>query len=147
MPIAIRKILDKYFLPCFYTLCIVGMVIAGICFLNVKQQQKDALLNYEKSLNIQKTNETLKLEINENVNATELTYASSNESVIKVDELGNLISVGEGSAILTVSTKDQKRSQDLIVNVGTAAINAYIKKNPTDNVELVQTKPVDPSLS
>ena len=35
-----------------------------------------------------------------------MTFTSSNESVVKVDELGNVFAVGEGSAIITVSVGD-----------------------------------------
>ena len=123
MPLLIRKILDKYFLPCFYGICILGVIVGAFLFMNVKKQQKEALLAYEKNLNIHSTNETLKLELKEKFMDQELIFSSSNEKVIQVDDVGNLISVGEGSAIITVSTKDQKQKQDLIVNVGTKAIN------------------------
>lgn len=146
MPVEMRKILDKYFLPCFYGLCVLGLIIAAVFFLNVKQQQKDALLAYEKNLNIKKANETLKLEKNENITSEELIYTSSDESIIQVDENGNLISLGEGTAVLTITTKDNSQSQDIVVNVGTDAINEYLKKHPKDNKEIEETTPLDPSL-
>lgn len=146
MPVEMRKILDKYFLPCFYGLCVLGLVIAAIFFLNVKQQQKDALLAYETNLNIKKANETLKLEKSENITSEELIYTSSDESIIQVDENGNLISLGEGTAVLTITTKDSSQSQDIVVNVGSDAINEYLKKHPKDNKEIEKTTPLDPSL-
>lgn len=47
----------------------------------------------------------------------ELTYESSNESVVKVDENGNITAVGEGRAIITVASKEDpfKRDQVLII--------------------------------
>ena len=146
MPVGMRKILDKYFLPCFYGLCMIGVVAAIFLFMNVKKQQKEALLAYEKNLNFQGTDEVLRLESNENFNNEQLLYSSSDESIIKVDKSGNLISVGEGSAVLTITTKDQKQTQALVVNVGPEAISEYLKKNPKDNKETVKSKPVDKSL-
>ena len=146
MPVELRKLLDKYFLPCFYGLCVLGLIIAALFFLNVKQQQKDALLAYETNLNIKKANETLKLEKSENITSEELIYTSSDESIIQVDENGNLISLGEGTAVLTITTKDSSQSQDIVVNVGSDAINEYLKKHPKDNKEIEKTKPLDPSL-
>ena len=86
MPVEMRKILDKYFLPCFYGVCVLGLIIAAVFFLNVKQQQKDALLASEPNLNIKKANETLKLEKSENITSEELIYTSSDESIIQVDK-------------------------------------------------------------
>lgn len=146
MPVQMRKILDKFFLPCFYGICVVGVVIAFFLFMNVKKQQKEALLAYEKNLNFQGTNEVLQLESSENFSNEQLLYSSSDESIIKVDDSGNLISVGEGSAVLTITTKDQKQTQALVVNVGPEAISEYLKKNPKDNKETVNSKPVDKSL-
>jgi uncharacterized protein YjdB len=146
MPVGMRKILDKYFLPCFYGLCMIGVVAAIFLFMNVKKQQKEALLAYEKNLNFQGTDEVLRLESNENFSNEQLLYSSSDESIIKVDKSGNLISVGEGSAVLTITTKDQKQTQALVVNVGPEAISEYLKKNPKDNKETVKSKPVDKSL-
>ena len=146
MPVEMRKILDKFFLPCFYGLCILGVVVAAFLFMNVKKQQKEALLAYEKNLNFQGTDEVLQLESSENFSNEQLLYSSSDESIIKVDEAGNLISVGEGSAVLTITTKDQKQTQALVVNVGPEAISEYLKKNPKDNKDTVKSKPVDKSL-
>lgn len=147
MSVGIRKVLDKFFIPCFYGFIIVGLVFSGFLFFNVKQQQKNALIQYEKNLNIKKVNETMKLQLSEKVNDKDLIYTSSNEDIVKVDKKGNLISVGEGSAILTVSTKDNKSKQNITVNVGATAINKYLKKNPKDNRELEKTTPVDSSLT
>lgn len=146
MPVEMRKILDKFFLPCFYGLCILGVVVAAFLFMNVKKQQKEALLAYEKNLNFQGTDEVLQLESSENFSNEQLLYSSSDESIIKVDEAGNLISVGEGSAVLTITTKDKKQTQALVVNVGPEAISEYLKKNPKDNKDTVKSKPVDKSL-
>lgn len=146
MPVEMRKILDKFFLPCFYGLCILGVVVAAFLFMNVKKQQQEALLAYEKNLNFQGTDEVLQLESSENFSNEQLLYSSSDESIIKVDESGNLVSVGEGSAVLTITTKDQKQTQALVVNVGPEAISEYLKKNPKDNKDTVKSKPVDKSL-
>lgn len=146
MSVGMRKILDKFFLPFFYGICILGVIVAAFFFMNVKRQQKEALLAYEKNLNINGTNETLRLESSEGFNSEDLLYSSSDESIIKVDESGNLISVGEGSAVLTITTKDQKQTQALVVNVGPDAIKEYLEDNPKDNKETAKTKPVDKSL-
>ena len=146
MPIGMRKILDKFFLQCFYGTCILGVIVAAFLFMNVKKQQEEALLAYEKNLNFQGTNEELQLKSSENYSDEQLLYTSSDETIIKVDDSGKLVSVGEGSAVLTISTKDQKQKQNLVVNVGPEAIAEYIKKNPKDNKDTVQSKPVDKSL-
>ena len=146
MSVKMRKILDKFFLPCFYGMCALGVVVAFFLFMNVKKQQEEALLAYEKNLNFKGTNEVLQLESSENFSNEELLYSSSDESVIRVDENGKLTSVGEGSAVLTISTKDQKQTQALVVNVGPEAIKKYIEKNPKDNKETVETTPADKSL-
>lgn len=143
MMIAVRKFLDMFFLPSFYSLCIIGIVIAGIFFLNVKNQQEEALLAYERNINIKNTNETLQLELNENINSENLIYKSSDENIIIVDETGKLVTIGEGSAILTVTTIDQEKEQTLTVNVGQKAINSYIKKNPKDNKKTEKTSPLE----
>ena len=39
MPVEMRKILDKFFLPCFYGLCILGVVVAAFLFMNVKTKK------------------------------------------------------------------------------------------------------------
>ncbi len=38
----------------------------------------------------------------------EVTYESSDETVVKVDENGNIVAVGEGTATITVTSKDNK---------------------------------------
>ena len=141
MNITMRKILDKFFLPCFYGFCIIGIGLAVVFFSDVKKQQKEALLAYERNLNIKSPNESIQLETSDK--KEELVYTSSNENIVKVDESGHLISTGEGSAVVTVSTKDKKKSQVLIVNVGQDAIKEYIKNNPKDNKETANTKPVE----
>lgn len=141
MNITMRKILDKFFLPCFYGFCVIGIGLAIVFFSDVKKQQKEALLAYERNLNIKSPNESIQLETSEK--NEELVYTSSNENIVKVDEFGHLISTGEGSAVVTVSTKDKKKSQVLIVNVGQDAIKEYIKNNPKDNKETAKTKPVE----
>lgn len=142
MNITVRKIFDKLFLPCFYGFCIIGIGLAVVFFSDVKKQQKEALLAYERNLNIKSPNESIQLELNDKTKE-ELVYTSSNEEIVKVDDSGHLISTGEGSAVVTVSTKDKKKSQVLIVNVGQDAIKEYIKNNPKDNKETADTKPVD----
>lgn len=146
MSVQMRKILDKFFLPCFYGICVLGVIVAFFLFMNVKRQQEEALLAYEKNLNINGTNETLRLESSEGFSNEDLLYSSSDESIIKVDESGNLITVGEGSAVLTITTKDQKHTQALVVNVGPDAIKEYLEENPKDNKETASTTPVDKSL-
>lgn len=139
----IRRLFDKYFLLFFYGFLIVGIVIAVIFFINIKQEQKSVLLAYEKNINIKQANETLKLETNKGIDEEKLTYKSSNENIVHVDESGNVTAVGEGSTIITVATKDKKQQQVIVVNVGKEAIDNYIELNPTDNKEIASTKPIE----
>lgn len=115
-------IMDKLFLPFFYSVCIIGLIIAGINFIDVKEEREKQLLTIEKTLNIESTNEEIKLQLNEENTNKNVIYVSSNEDIVKVDESGNLRSISEGSAIITVKTIDEKYVQSFIVNVGQNAI-------------------------
>ena len=123
-----HKIMNKFFLPCFYTFCVIGIIIAGFNFINVKEEQKKQLLTIEKNLNIESTNEKVQLLLNDENKDADVIYISSDEDIVRVDENGNLIAVGEGHATVTVKTKDKKYAQSLIVNVGQDAIDEYEKE-------------------
>lgn len=123
-----HKLMNKFFLPCFYTFCVIGIIIAGFNFINVKEEQKKQLLTIEKNLNIESTNAKVQLLLNDENKDADVIYISSDEDIVKVDANGNLIAVGEGHATVTVKTKDKKYAQSLIVNVGKDAIDEYEKE-------------------
>ena len=77
MSVAIRKILDKFFLPLFYGICIFGVVVSAVLFKNVKQQQEEALLAYEKNLNFQGANEEIQLETSGSFSSKQLLYSTN----------------------------------------------------------------------
>ena len=65
-----HKLMNKFFLPCFYTFCVIGIIIAGFNFINVKEEQKKQLLTIEKNLNIESTNAKVQLLLNDENNNT-----------------------------------------------------------------------------
>lgn len=120
--------MDKVFLPVFYSFCVIGIIVAGFCLANVREEQKEQLLTIEKSLNMATPNEEVQLELNEEHKNDKVVYISSDEDIVKVDEYGRLESISEGSATVTVKTKNKKYVQSFVVNVGDLAIEEYGNK-------------------
>ena len=69
-------------------------------------------------------------------NATDksVTYTSSNEDVVKVDENGKITAVGEGEAVITVTSKDDPTKQDTI-KVTVKKPHIYVDKVIVDKTE------------
>ncbi len=60
-------------------------------------------------------NTVLDVRVNpENATNKELTFESSNENVVKVDENGKITAVGEGTATVTVTSKDDPSKKDTV---------------------------------
>lgn len=113
-----KILMDKIFLPVFYCFCVVGIIVAGFNLADVRKEQKEQLLTIEKSLNVSNTNEEVQLELNEEHKNEKVVYISSDEDIVKVDEYGKLKTISEGSATVTVKTKNKKYVQSIEVNVG-----------------------------
>ena len=65
----------------------------------------------------------------------EVTYESSDESVVKVDENGNIIAVGDGTATITVTSKDNKTVKEKVtVTVKTPVTELTVTEDFTLNV-------------
>lgn len=67
------------------------------------------------------------MELNDEHKDEKVVYISSDEDIVRVDEYGKLEAVGEGSATVTVKTKNRKYVQSFVVNVGELAIKEYEK--------------------
>ncbi len=77
-------------------------------------------------------NEEIKLTVEvtpEDAENKELTFESSDESVVKVDKDGNVTAVGEGEATITVTSKDDPTKTDKVT---------IIVKKPVINVDKVE---------
>ncbi|MBR5825530.1 MAG: BspA family leucine-rich repeat surface protein, partial [Clostridia bacterium] len=60
----------------------------------------------------------------------DVTYESSNPDVVTVDEDGNIIAVGDGTAIITVTSKDNKTVKERVtVTVKTPVTDITVPKN------------------
>jgi len=125
----------------------------------------DIIITSKKPINTTVNINITNIELNINSNTTivvttspivlNVTFTSSNESVVKVDELGNVFAVGEGSAIITVSVGDgviyAKNSTEVkitvnkvetkpaVVNVNISSMELNIGSNSTI---VVTTSPV-----
>mgnify|MGYP000050781286 FL=1 len=122
-----RIAMDKIFLPVFYCFCLIGIIVAGFSLANVREEQKAQLLTIEKSLNVASANDEVQLELNDEHKDEKVVYISSDEDIVRVDEYGKLEAIGEGSATVTVKTKNRKYVQSFVVNVGELAIKEYEK--------------------
>ncbi len=56
----------------------------------------------------------------------ELTWLSSDESVVRVDALGRLVAVAEGEAVVTVSTKGVSRRITVVVDTSVSEIGGVV---------------------
>ncbi len=59
-------------------------------------------------------NDKITADVNDGATNKEVTYESSDETVVKVDETGNIEAVGEGEAVITVSSKDNPEIKEEI---------------------------------
>ncbi len=74
----------------------------------------------------------------DNATNKEVTYESSNENVVKVDENGNIEAVGEGTATITVTSKDDPTKKDTItVTVKKPVIDVENIDIPKDGIDLL----------
>ena len=84
----------------------------------------------------------LEVSVNEDATNKELTYESNDPGVVKVDSTGNVIAVGEGTAIITVTSKDDPNKKDTIeitVYRTYQVSYEYIGTVPADATELPET--------
>ena len=117
----------KVFLPCFYIFCLICIVVGLVKLYDIRIENKNRLLTIKQELNIKETNKQVKLELNEHNKNEEVIYKSGNENIVKIDQKGNLTTIGEGTTTVTVTTKDKSKTQTFIVNVGEEAIEQYDK--------------------
>ncbi len=69
-------------------------------------------------------------EVNPEATNKELTYESSDETVVKVDENGNIEAVGEGEAVITVTSKDDPTKKETVtVTVKVPVTELTVEKN------------------
>ncbi|MCR5450744.1 MAG: Ig-like domain-containing protein [Solobacterium sp.] len=61
----------------------------------------------------------------ENASNKEVTFTSDNEEVVTVDPDGNIIGISEGTAVITVTTKDGNKTAECTVTV--APKNIYVR--------------------
>lgn len=119
-------------LPLFYIFCFICIVISIFSIYNIKQEEKNRLLTIGNELNISSTGETVDLELSDNNINEEVIYEVKDESIVKVENDGTLVSVGEGSTEIIVTNKDKTKKQIVKVNVGETAIKeSTINKNNT----------------
>ncbi len=69
----------------------------------------------------------------EDATVKELVYSSDDEAVVKVDENGKITAVGEGTAIITVYSKDDPSKKDTVT---------VTVKVPVSDIEITNTVPV-----
>ena len=118
-----EKILKKSLLV-VYAFCLVFTVTFVV---NYYKEEKTRLLNIEKSLGIEKVGTKVKLELNDKNKDEDVIYEVKDSSVVKVNEKGELISVGEGTTTVTVTNKEKTKSQTIVVSVGKEAIDKVNK--------------------
>ncbi len=98
--------------------------LAKVPVQDIETQEKEITL---------KTGETIQLAVTvkpENATNKEIIFCSGDESIATVDEKGNIVAVGEGTAVITVISAD----------------NPSIKKEITVTVTAVPSAPVTPGI-
>lgn len=68
----------------------------------------------------------------EDATIKDIVYESDNEDVVKVDNYGNITAVGEGTATITVSSKDDPTKSDII----TVTVKVPVKEICVDKTEI-----------
>ena len=130
----------RIFLVFFYIFCIATIIIAPIAIYRMNAERNNNLLTIQKKLDMQSVNETVKLELNEKNKDEKVNYESKNENIVQIDQEGYLYSVGEGTTEVVVTTEDKEKSQTIIVNVGSAAIENYQVNDNKDNKDTNDSK-------
>lgn len=131
----------KGMLPFFYVFAIGSAIIYGIDYYNEIQKQKERLLIIDKTLEVENTGTQVKLELNNQNKQQEVIYEVQDDNIVKVDESGNLISVGEGTTTVTVTNKEGTKTQTFVVSVGEEAIKE-INKNEEKVDQLIEENKV-----
>ena len=93
--------------------------------------------NYD-PINLKVHNETMVIATLKPAEAGNVTYTSSNESVVTVDNEGNVVAVGAGSATITASFAGNDKyneAENVTVNVTVSKIDTKITVN-TDSLDL-----------
>ena len=116
-----EKILN-WCLPAFYIIGILGVVITGTGYYNEIQKQKERLLAIDKILEVEEVGTKIQLDLNKQNKEEVVVFEVDDSSVVKVDESGELTSVGKGTTTVTVTNKDNSKTQTFVVGVGKDAI-------------------------
>lgn len=90
----------------------------------------DILLGNESVVPISLVNE-------DSLNYNDFTYTSSDESIIKVDEDGKIISVNKGSAKLIVKAKKSNQQEIINVNVLLVSSSVNVEDLNVDNTNVI----------
>ena len=122
----------------FVGLCFYAFIIALVCFGGYKIYNYFGEFYLEKNEVSMIVNDTYSINIlgkvtekkNENY-----TYSSSNEDIVKVDKQGNIKTVGEGEATITVKSKYSNNTEELVVTVIGSEIYSIEFENEILNME------------
>ncbi len=87
----------------------------------------------------------------EDATIPEITYKSSDETVVKVDENGNITPVGEGTATITVTSVDDPTKTDTVTvtvkipvtDITVDKTEISLNKGETDKITVTEVKPVE----
>lgn len=128
-----EKIL-KRMLPLVYIICVVVLGVTGVDYYREIQAQKKRLLTIDKKVELENIGTSVKLETNKQNKDEEVTYEVKDDSIVKVDEQGNLVSVGNGTTTVTAINKDKTKIQTFVVSVGKEAIEDTKKEDKVDQL-------------
>ena len=92
-----KKNITIKILPLFYIFCFISIVISIVIINNIKKEEENRLLTIGNELNINSTGEILDLELNDSNIKEEVIYEVKDENIVKVENDGTLVSIGEGS--------------------------------------------------
>lgn len=142
-----KKNITVKILPLFYIFCFICIVICIVNVYSINQEEKNRLLTIGNELNINNTGETIDLELNNSNINEKLTYEVKDENVVKIENDGTLISVGEGSTEVVVTNKDNTKKQVIKVNVGETSIkeSTSTKTDTTINKSESTSTKTDPT--
>ena len=87
----------------------------------------------------------------EDATIPEITYESSDETVVRVDENGNITPVGEGTATITVTSVDDPTKTDTVTvtvkipvtDITVDKTEISLNKGETDKITVTEVKPVE----
>lgn len=135
-----KKNITIKILPLFYIFCFISMFISIVIINNIKKEEENRLLTIGNELNITSTGEILNLELNDSNIKEEVIYEVKDENIVKVENDGTLVSIGEGSTEIIVTNKDKTKKQIVKVNVGETAIKESSANNKPINTDTLLNK-------